>query len=161
MIEENEENRKMIESMSEGGDAEMEQQMQNYRTACREVLGWSQEQVEMMERGLRWAVEAKRKGRETQTELTEGQEQHEEVRFREEEQSEVVSTDEQNAMSGPEEARTGRGCAGLVQRGDESRVERDKRQRQGQREWRKWRTRKQKRRIWRQRIAAEREDDEG
>ena len=121
MLEENEDNRKMIESMSEGSDTEMEQEMQNYRTACREILGWSQEQVEVMERGLRWAVEAKRKGRETQTELTEVQEQHEEVRFREEEQSEVVSTDEQNAMSGPEEAKTGRGRAGLVPGGDESR----------------------------------------
>ena len=115
VLEENEDNRKMIESMSEGSDTEMEQEMQNYRTACREVLGWSQEQVEMMERGLRWAVEAKRKGRETQTELTEGQEQHEEVRFREEERSEVVSTDEQNATTGPEEAKTGIGRAGLVQ----------------------------------------------
>ena len=68
----------------------------------------------MRERGLRWAVEAKRKGRETQTELTEGQEQHEKARFREEEQSDVMSTDEQNAMSAPEEARTGRGCAGFA-----------------------------------------------
>ena len=59
MLEENEDNRKMIESMSEGSDAEMEQKLKNYRTACREVLGWNQEQVEMMERGLRWAVEAR------------------------------------------------------------------------------------------------------
>ena len=121
MIEQNEDNRKVIESMSEGSDTEMEQKIQNYRTACREVLGWSQEQVEMMERGLRWAVEAKRKGRETQTELTEGQEQHEEVCFTEEEQSGVASTDEQNVTSGPEEAKTGRGRAGLVPGRDESR----------------------------------------
>ena len=45
MLEENDDDRKMIESMSEGSDAEMEQQLQNFRTACREVLGWNQEQV--------------------------------------------------------------------------------------------------------------------
>ena len=100
MIEQSEENRKvMVQMISEGSDTEMEQEMQNYRTACREVLGWSQEQAEMMERGLRWAVEAKRKGRETQTELTEGQEHHEEVRFREEEQSEVVNSDSLSTMT--------------------------------------------------------------
>ena len=135
MIEQSEENRKvMVQMISEGSDTEMEQEMQNYRTACREVLGWSQEQAEMMERGLRWAVEAKRKGRETQTELTEGQEHHEEVRFREEEQSEVVSTDEQNAMSGPEETKTDRGRRSRPREGRIARVERDQeRQRKGQR----------------------------
>ena len=49
--------------MSEGSDVDMEQTLQNYRTAGRDVLEWDQEQVEMMERGLRWAVEARRKGR--------------------------------------------------------------------------------------------------
>ena len=68
MIEENEDSRKMTESMSEGSDEDMERTLQNYRTAGYEVLGWSQEQVEMMERGLRWAVEAKRKGRRQQEE---------------------------------------------------------------------------------------------
>ena len=63
MLEENDDDRKMIESMSEGSDAEMEQQLQNFRTACREVLEWNQEQVEVMQHGLRWAVEARRKGR--------------------------------------------------------------------------------------------------
>ena len=71
----------------------------------------------MMECGLRWAVEARRRGRGTQKEQPGGQEQDEKVSFREEEQSDV--TDDQNVMSGPEEVRTGRGCAGLVQ-GDES-----------------------------------------
>ena len=46
----------------------------------------------MMERGPRWVVEGRRKERETQTEQTEGREQHEKVRFREEEQSDVTST---------------------------------------------------------------------
>ena len=71
----------------------------------------------MMECGLRWAVEARRRGRGTQKEQPRKQEQDEKVSFREEEQSDV--TDDQNVMSGPEEVRTGRGCAGLVQ-GDES-----------------------------------------
>ena len=34
-----EDNRKMIESMSEGSDAEIEQELQNCGTAGREVLG--------------------------------------------------------------------------------------------------------------------------
>ena len=39
MIEENEDSRKMIESMSEGSDEDMERTLQNYRTAGYEVLG--------------------------------------------------------------------------------------------------------------------------
>ena len=45
MLEENADNRKMIENMSEGSDAEMEQTLQIYPTASREVLSWNQEQV--------------------------------------------------------------------------------------------------------------------
>ena len=108
VLEENEDNRKMIESICEGSDVEVEQAQQNYMTAGREVLGWDQGQADLMERGLRWAVEARRKER------REGREQHEEARFREKEQSDEMSMDEQNAMSGPEEAKTGRGRAGLV-----------------------------------------------
>ena len=68
MLEENEDNRKMIESISEGSDFEVEQALQNYRTAGREVLGWDQGQADLMERGLRWAAEARRKGRRQQEE---------------------------------------------------------------------------------------------
>ena len=95
---------------------EVEQALQNYRTAGREVLGWDQGQADLMERGLRWAVEARRKERraESKDEMTEGQEQHEEALSREKERSDVMSTDEQNAMSGPEEAKTGTGRAGIV-----------------------------------------------
>ena len=39
MMEENEDNRKMIESMSEGSDADMERTLQNCRKAGYEVLG--------------------------------------------------------------------------------------------------------------------------
>ena len=63
MLEENEDNRKMIESICEGSDVEVEEALQNYRTAGREVLGWDQGQADLMERGLRWAVEARRKER--------------------------------------------------------------------------------------------------
>ena len=50
MLDENEDNRKMIESICEGSDAEVEQALQNYRTAGREVLGWDQGQADLMER---------------------------------------------------------------------------------------------------------------
>ena len=94
----------MIESICEGSDVEVEQALQNYRTASREVLGWDQGQADLMERGLRWAVEARRKGRRQQDEerwqrrqeeqgRNSGQEQHEKARFREKEQSDVTSTD--------------------------------------------------------------------
>ena len=46
-MEENEDHRKIIESISEGSDIEMEHTLQNYRS--REVLGLEQGQVEMME----------------------------------------------------------------------------------------------------------------
>ena len=122
MLEENEDDRKMIERICEGSDVEVEQALQNYRTAGREVLGWDQGQADLMERGLRWEVEARRKEkreaqeqrRQEEQEQILGQEQHEEARFREKEQLDVMSTEEQNAMSGPEEAKTGRGRAGLV-----------------------------------------------
>ena len=40
LVEETEESRKVIDSMSEGSDLEMEQTLLNYRMAGREVLGW-------------------------------------------------------------------------------------------------------------------------
>ena len=73
-MEENEDSRKMIESMRKGSDAEMERSLQNYRKAGSDVLGWDHERVETMERGLRWAVEARRKRRETERKPTTGTE---------------------------------------------------------------------------------------
>ena len=108
MLEENEDNRKMIETMSEGSDVDMEQTMQNYRTACRDVLEWDQEQVGMMERGLRWAVEARRKRREEQEqrrqEEQEEQRREEQEQRRQEEQEETrtESTDEQEVQASSE-----------------------------------------------------------
>ena len=129
MLEENEDNRKMIESMCEGNDVDVEQALQNYRTAGREVLGWNQGQADLMERGLRWAVEARRKGRRQQEkeqrrqgeqEQHPGQEQSKQgkqVRFGEEEQ--LGKTGAENAgelevMGRTTEVRTGRGSTGLV-----------------------------------------------
>ena len=130
MLEENKDNRKMIENMSEGRDEDMERTLQNHRTAGYEVLGWSQEQVEMMERGLRWVVEARRKGR---------RQQEEEQRRREEqghhlgqEQSkqgkQVRCGDEEQFEEA--EVRTGRGSAGLV-RGRDERCRTDETNRKG------------------------------
>ena len=56
----------MIESICEGNDVEVEQAQQNYRAAGREVLGWDQGQADLMDSGLRWAVEARKKGRRLQ-----------------------------------------------------------------------------------------------
>ena len=52
MWEENEGSRKLIEVILEGSDVEMEQTLQRYRKAGREVLGWEQGQADMMECGL-------------------------------------------------------------------------------------------------------------
>ena len=131
MLEENEDNRKMIESICDGSDVEVEQALQNYRTAGREVLGWDQGQADMMECGLRWAVEARREGRRQQEEEQRrqrkqgqhpGQEeskQDKQVDLGDEEQARAESTDEPEAMGRLAEVRTGRGSAGLVRGGDE------------------------------------------
>ena len=126
MLQENEDNRKMIESMSEGSDIDMEQTLQNYQTACRDVLGWDREQVGMMERGLRWAVEARRKERREEQEQRREEEQEKEQRREEQEQrrqeqqeeTRADSTHEPEVTSTPVEVRTGRGSAGLVRGGD-------------------------------------------
>ena len=67
-------------------------------------------------------VEKRSKGRSIEEEQTAPQEQAKKVRIAEEEQSEetrVQRTDEKDVMGGLEEARTGRGSAGLVRGGDE------------------------------------------
>ena len=146
MLEENEDNRKMIENICEGSDAEVDQALQNYRTAGREVLGWDQVQADLMERGLRWAIEARRKERreglkhrrqgEQEEQRREGQvqrrqeeqeqnpeqEQGMKVRFGEEgplEETRAESTDEPEVTGRLVEVRTGRGSTGLVRGGDE------------------------------------------
>ena len=61
MWEENEASRKLMDVIPDGSDVEMEQALQSCRTAGREVLGWDQGQADMMECGLKWSVEARRK----------------------------------------------------------------------------------------------------
>ena len=135
MLEENEDNRMMIESISEVGDFEVEQALQNYRTAGREVLGWDQGQADLMERGLGWAVEARRKGRRQQEEEQQRQgeqgqsprqeqsKQGKQVDLGDEEQARAKSTDEPEVGS-LAEVRTGRGSSGFIRggcRADETR----------------------------------------
>ena len=92
--------------------------------------GLDEEQMKVLECGVRWAVENKRTGRggeqeqtrKEEQEQTTGQEQGKKVRCREEEQSEETraeSTDEPEVTSRFVEMRTGRGSADLVRGGDE------------------------------------------
>ena len=130
MIEENEDSRKMTESMSEGSDEDMERTLQNCRTAGYEVLGWSQEQVEMMERGLRWAVEARRKGRQQQEEepRRRGEQGHHLGQEQSKQGKHMRCGDEEQFEEA--EVRTGRGSAGLV-RGRDERCRADETNRKG------------------------------
>ena len=109
LMEEDEVIRKVIEDMSKGNDVEREQVLENYLTAGHEVLGWDQGQADLMECGIRWAVEARRRGRDEERGQSTRQDQSKQgkhVRFGDEEQFEDT------------EVRTGRGSAGLVRGGD-------------------------------------------
>ena len=57
MMEENEASRKMIESMSEGSEVEMEEKMRFCFAQYQKLLGWSKEQMEQLERSIRRTVE--------------------------------------------------------------------------------------------------------
>ena len=104
MIEQNEVYRKIVEGMSGGNDFEVEWMVQEYLRISRETLGWTQEQAEMMECGIRWAVEARRR-------------KDEEQRRREEplEETRAESTDEPEVTGRVAEVKKGRGSASLVQ----------------------------------------------
>ena len=52
MMEENEASRKMIESMSEGSEVDMEEKMRFCLTQSQKLLGWSKEQMEQLERRI-------------------------------------------------------------------------------------------------------------
>ena len=126
MWEENEGNLKFIQGISEESDVEMEQTLQIYRAAGREALRWDQGQTDIMECGLRWAVEARRKARRQQEEEQRQQEeqgqhpgqeeskQDKQVDLGDEEQARAKSTDEPEVMGRMAEVRTGRGNSGLV-----------------------------------------------
>ena len=111
MTEQNQVYRKFIEGLSAVSDFEAEWMTQEYVRQCREVMGWTQEQAEMMECGIGWAVEARRKGR--------GEEKEQEQRRREEplEEMRTESTDEPEVTSRVVDVKTGRGSASLVQGG--------------------------------------------
>ena len=60
ITEQNQVYRKFVESMSTVSEFEAEWMTQEYLRQCREIFGWTQEQADMMECGIRWAVEARR-----------------------------------------------------------------------------------------------------
>ena len=131
MLEENEEYRKIVKMFSEGSDEEYG--IQYFTTELCEKSGLDASQMKVLECGLRWAVEARRKKsceekRQQEQEeqrrqaRQEQSEQGKQVRFGDEEQFEETraeSTDEQKVTDGLAEVRTGRGSAGLVRGGDE------------------------------------------
>ena len=129
-LEESEEFRKNIENVSKGSDGEVQQKVQNF-VACIQTSWMSKEQIEQLEGGVWQAVEARRKGRdEEQEERRQAQQRQEpskqgkQVRFGEEQQlgkTEAENAGEPEVMGRTAEVRTGRGGAGLVPGGDESR----------------------------------------
>ena len=132
MLEENEEYRKIIKMFSEGSNEEYG--IKYFTTELCEMSGLDASQMKVLECGLRWAVEARRKKRGEEKRQQEQEEQRrqarreqseqgKQVRFGDEEQFEETraeSTDEQKVTDGLAEVRTGRGSAGLVQREDET-----------------------------------------
>ena len=133
MLEETEEYRKIVEDVAGGSDIEVERKMQHWATALQARAGVDKGQMRVMECGLRWTVEARRKGRRDEQEQWRqgeqgqhpGQEQSKQgkqVRFGEEEQlgkTEAENAGEPEVMGRTTEVRTGRGSAGLVRGGDE------------------------------------------
>ena len=117
MIEQNEVYRKLVESLSAGNDFEVEWMVQEYMRDSCETLGWTKEQAEMMECGIRWAVEARRKGRGEEKEQRWQEEQEQRRREEPSEETRAESTDEPEVTSRVVEVKTGRGSASLVQGG--------------------------------------------
>ena len=115
MIEQNEVHRKLVESISASNDFEVEWMVQEYMRDSCETLGWSNEQAEMMECGIRWAVEARRKGRGEEKEQRRQEEQEQRRREEHLEETRAESTDEPKVTSRVAEMKTGRGSASLVQ----------------------------------------------
>ena len=103
MLEETEEYRTIVAYVSDGSDVDVERKMRYWVSKLQERPGG-----DIMECGLRWAVEARRKGRgaeeeQKQRRQEEGQEEGEQVRFGEEERLEETtaeSTDEPEVAVG-------------------------------------------------------------
>ena len=67
-VEESEEYRNIVACVSEGNDIQVEQKMQCNRTALLELSGLDNGQMDIIECGIRWAVEARRKRKGTEQE---------------------------------------------------------------------------------------------
>ena len=128
MLEETEEYRKIVEDVSGGSDVDVEWKMRHWASILQE-----RPRADVLECGLRWAVEARRKGRDKQQEQRrqakqgekteqEQSKQGKQVRFGEEQQLEKTGAEnagEPEVMGRTIEVRTGRGSTGLVRGGDE------------------------------------------
>ena len=106
-IERNEGYRRLITTNSEAEDWEC--RIQRFGKQLQEKSEIGEERAKVMEWGMRWAVEARKRRRDEEQEQSMGQE----------EDKKAESTDELKMMSRSEEVRTGRGSACLVQRTDE------------------------------------------
>ena len=133
-IEVNEGYRRLITTISEAED--WENGIQCFGKQLLEKLGVEEERAKAMEWGMRWSVEARRRGRDEQQGQSTGHEQgkkDKQVHVGEEEQTEKTqaeSIDEYQMMSKLAEVRTGRGSAGLV-RGRDERCQADETSRKG------------------------------
>ena len=128
MLEETEGYRKIVEDVSGGSDVDVERKMRHWASILQE-----RPRGDVLECGLRWAVEARRKGRDKQQgqrrqakqeEKTEQEQskQGKQVRFGEEQQlgkTGAENAGEPEVMGRTIEVRTGRGNTGLVRGGDE------------------------------------------
>ena len=106
-IERNEGYRRLITTISEAED--LEYKIQRFGKQLQEKSEIGKERAKVMEWGMRWAVEARKRRRDEEQGQSMGQE----------EDKKAESTDELKMMSRSEEVRTGRGSACLVQRTDE------------------------------------------
>ena len=140
-----------LERLSEGSDDEVDKKMELFLVAFKKSCRLPPVLVEELEQLAKSEVTARR--REAAEDVTKNEEEAEKVlRKAKEEQSEKVreqNTDVQDATSGLDEVRTGRGSTGLVRgRGKVSSDGRDQGERERKRERRKRRTWKQGRSRW-------------
>ena len=101
-MEETEGYRTIVACVSEGNDIEVKQKIQYWMTELQARPGADKGQMKVLECGIRWAGEARRKGRQEEQEQNAAQEQSKrgrQVRFGKEEESDEPA---------------GRGRAGLV-----------------------------------------------
>ena len=122
-IERNEGYRRLITTISEAEDWEYKIQLFGKQLQEKSEIG--EERAKVMEWGMRWAVEARKRRRDEEQGQSMEQEEDKkdkQVHFGEEErleETQAESTDELKMMSRSEEVRTGRGSACFVQRTDE------------------------------------------